>query len=202
MNANEIIVGKDYIIKIAHNSVKVKVLSHSGHSWIVKTAGGKIMPVQMADRFVRAVDHTPETVTILVPAESQEPQTPEPETATGPIIPAAPAPVPSTVPTEPVTPQAAIQVPPPGTSTPTATEKKLSMLDAAAKVLETATAPMTAKEILSAMEEAGLWKPGKGLTPDRTILAGIFTEIKRKLHPRFRKTAPGTFEYIGGANHD
>ena len=62
MNENEIHAGKDYIIKVGHNEVKVKVLSHTGHSWIVKTAGGKIMPIQMADRFVRQLNAVPESI--------------------------------------------------------------------------------------------------------------------------------------------
>jgi len=181
MNTNEIIVGRDYIIKIAHNNVKVKVLSHTGHSWIVKTAGGKIMPIQMADRFVRPVAPAGDVPlqTPAMPAEAEEP-----------IVQPVLVPAPVTAPAE------------PATSALVASEKKLSMLDAAAKVLETAAAPMTVKEILAAMEEAGLWKPGKGLTPANSLVAAIGVETRRKPHPRFRKTAPGTFEYAGGRENE
>lgn len=181
MNANEIIVGKDYILKIAHNNVKVKVLSQSGHSWIVKTAGGKIMPIQMADRFVRQVAPAGEVPlqTPATPAEAEEP-----------IVPPVPVPAPVPAPAEPATPALV------------ATEKKLSMLDAAAQVLKDAGHPMKINDILDAMQTSDIWTPGKGLTPDRTIIAGISVEMKKKPHPRFRKTAPGTFEYVGGVNHD
>jgi len=193
MDANEIIVGKDYIVKVGHNDVKVKVLNHTGHSWIVKTAGGKIMPIQMADRFVRQLNVEPESIV------------PTTEAAVPSVAPtdAVTAATEATTPAEPATlPPPAVPSSAPVTPVSATTEKKLSMLDAAAKVLETAIAPMTVKEILTAMEETGLWKPGKGLTPDRTLIAGISVEIKKKPNPRFRKTAPGTFEYIGGERHE
>jgi len=84
-------------------------------------------------------------------------------------------------------------------STPVSKPKnKLTMLDAAAKVLKDAGHPMKIKEILTAMEDSGLWAPGPGKTPDRTLIAGIGLEIRKRVKNRFRKTAPGTFEYIGG----
>ena len=181
MNENEIHAGKDYIIKVGHNEVKVKVLNHTGHSWIVKTVGGKIMPIQMADRFVRQLNAEPEPV---VPAT---------ETAALQVAPtdAVTAATEATIPSEPATvPISAI----PATEAPEP-EKKLTMLDAAAKVLETARHPMTVKEILAAMEESGLWKPGKGLTPANSLVAAIGIETRHKPNPRFLKTAPGKFEY-------
>jgi len=185
MNANEIIVGKDYILKVAHNNVKVKVLSHTGHSWIVKTAGGKIMPIQMADRFVRQLNVEPESV---APTEAHGMEA----TATPPD--AETTVTETTIPPEPATlPTSAIPV---AESATAPQDKKLSMLDAAAKVLETAPAPMTVKEILAAMEESGLWTPGKGLTPANSLVAAIGIETRRKTNPRFRKTAPGKFEYV------
>jgi len=202
MNENEIHAGKDYIIKVGHNEVKVKVLSHTGHSWIVKTAGGKIMPIQMADRFVRQVALTGE-VPLQTPATPAEADATE--TSTSPTVPV-------TVATEVAMPEPPATVPPPAippteAATPATipvatTEKKLSMLDAAAKVLEAATAPMTVKEIIAAMEESGLWKPGNGLTPANSLVAAVGQEIKKKPSPRFRKTAPGKFEYAGGERHE
>jgi len=185
MNANEIIVGKDYILKIAHNEVKVKVLSNVGHSWIIKTAGGKIMPIQMADRFVRQVAPAGDVPlqTLAAPAEAEEPIVP-PAPVPAPVQPPVPAPA------EPATPA------------PVATEKKISMLDAAAQVLKDAGHPMKIQEILDAMQTSGIWKPGLGKTPDRTLIAGLGLEIRRRVKNRFRKTASGTFEYVGGANHD
>ena len=82
MNANEIHAGKDYLVKIAFNEVKVKVRSHTGHSWIVRTAGGRIMPIQNIDRFVKPLESVPLPVTLPVP---EEPQNPVAEAMTAPI---------------------------------------------------------------------------------------------------------------------
>ena len=205
MNVNEIIVGKDYILKVAHNNVKVKVLSHTGHSWIVKTAGGKIMPVQMADRFVRSLNVEPEAVSPASevpqnpasPAEVNETEVPASPTDAGTMATEAITPEPSATVPPPAVPAELALISPPVPATPISAtaEKTLSMLDAAAKVLEAATAPMTIKEILAVMEESGFWKPGKGLTPANSLVAAVGQEIKKKSNPRFRKTAPGKFEY-------
>ncbi len=74
--------------------------------------------------------------------------------------------------------------------------KKMSMLDAAAEVLKGASHPMSAKELIVAMEEANLWKSPGGSTPHNTLSAAIAREIKKEdpFHGRFRKTAPGKFE--------
>jgi len=182
MNANEIIIGKDYILKIAHNDVKVKVLSNVGHSWIVKTAGGKVMPIQNADRFIRQIVPAGEVPLQTSEAEGTETPATPPEAETAATAAAIP-PEPVTVPTS-ATPATEATEP----------EKKLTMLDAAAKVLETATTPMTIKDILTAMEESGIWTPGTGKTPGNSLISAIGTECRRKTNPRFRKTAPGTFE--------
>jgi len=213
MNANEIIVGKDYIIKVGHNEVKVKVLNHTGHSWIVKTVGGKIMPIQMADRFVRPLNVEPESVAPAGEVSLQAPATPAeangteasalPTDAVTAVTKATTPPEPATVPS-PAVPTELAPVPPaaPVTPVPATAEKKFSMLDAAAQVLQTAGHPMKIQEILDAMQTAGIWTPGRGLTPDRTLIASIGIEQRRKPNPRFRKTAPGTFEYIGGERHE
>jgi len=205
MNENEIHAGKDYIIKVGHNEVKIKVLSHTGHSWIVKTAGGKIMPIQMADRFVRQVAPAGDVPlqTPASPAEANETEAPVSPTdavtaATEATIPPEPATVtPPTVPAE----LALISPSVPANLVSATTEKKLSMLDAAAQVLKTAGHPMKINDILDAMQTTGLWKPGPGKTPDRTLISGFGTEIRRRIKNRFRKTAPDTFEYVGGQNN-
>lgn len=194
MQEHEIQTGKDYIVKIAHNQVKVRVLNGSDHSWMVKTSGGKFMSVSNAERFVRAVEHPP------IPANEAPHQTTEVQVAEAVAMPpeAVTTPTAATMPPEPVT------VPTSASSATEATEpeKKLTMLDAAAQILESATTPMTIKDILTAMEESGLWQPGTGKTPGNSLISAIGTEQRRKPNPRFRKTAPGTFEYAGGADHE
>lgn len=69
----------------------------------------------------------------------------------------------------------------------------MSGLDAAAKVLTDAGAPLNAKEILERIQKANLWKT-KGKTPQATLYAAIIREIAAKGDgSRFRKTERGHF---------
>lgn len=73
-------------------------------------------------------------------------------------------------------------------------EKKLGALDAAAKVLAGRTNPMTAKGLVEAMAEKGLWSSPGGKTPDATLSAAINREIAAKgKESRFKKVGPGQF---------
>jgi len=67
-------------------------------------------------------------------------------------------------------------------------------LDAAARVLEEAGQPLTAKQIVTAAEAKGYWKSPGGKTPDRTLYAAIAREIAAKgPQSRFRKVERGKF---------
>ncbi len=78
-----------------------------------------------------------------------------------------------------------------------ATNKPLSGLDAAAKVLADAGQPMRARELVNTMIERGLWKSG-GKTPHATIYAAMIREIAAKKNAaRFRKTDRGLFAFNG-----
>ena len=72
-------------------------------------------------------------------------------------------------------------------------EKKMSMLDAAVEVLRGASLPMSAKEMIAAMEEKGLWKSQTGKTPSNTLSAAIGREISTKENSRFKKADKGKF---------
>jgi len=72
-------------------------------------------------------------------------------------------------------------------------EKKMSMLDAAVEVLRGASLPMSAKEMIAAMEEKGLWKSQTGKTPSNTLSAAIGREILTKENSRFKKAEKGKF---------
>jgi hypothetical protein len=78
---------------------------------------------------------------------------------------------------------------------PTGGAKKLSALDAAAKVLaETGTA-MNCQELIQVMADKGLWTSPGGKTPAATLYAAIHLEQKKKgAAARFRKTDRGKFE--------
>ena len=71
--------------------------------------------------------------------------------------------------------------------------KKMSMLNAAIEVLKTASQPMSAKELIAAMEEANLWKSPNGQTPANSLSAAILRECGQKENPRFAKTEKGRF---------
>lgn len=71
---------------------------------------------------------------------------------------------------------------------------KNSGLDAAAKVLAEAGAPMNAKAIVETALAKGYWA-SKGATPWATIYSAVIREIAAKgAESRFRKTARGMFE--------
>lgn len=83
-------------------------------------------------------------------------------------------------------------------ATKPATDKPMSGLDAAAKVLADAGEPMRAKAIVDAVIGGGLWKSG-GKTPHATIYAAMIREIAAKGDAsRFRKTDRGLFAYNAG----
>lgn len=72
--------------------------------------------------------------------------------------------------------------------------KRLSGLDAAAKVLMDAKEPMNAQAIIKAMSEKGLWKSPGGKTPHATIYAAMIRDIKlRGREARFIKKDRGLF---------
>lgn len=72
--------------------------------------------------------------------------------------------------------------------------KRMSCLDAAAKVLGEATEPMGAKEMIEAMAAKGYWNSPGGATPHATLYAAIIREIAKKgTESRFAKTDRGRF---------
>jgi hypothetical protein len=73
-------------------------------------------------------------------------------------------------------------------------EKRMSGLDAAAKVLEEAGQPMNAKEMVETAEAKGYWKSPGGKTPHATVYSAIIREIKVKgAEARFCKADRGKF---------
>jgi len=64
--------------------------------------------------------------------------------------------------------------------------KKLSLLDAAAKVLEP-EAPLNAKELVAKAVAAGLWIPTAAKTPEQSLYSAIFREIATKEESRIVK---------------
>lgn len=74
--------------------------------------------------------------------------------------------------------------------------KRLSALDAAAKVLAKAGKPMRSREMITAMAMQGLWSSPKGKTPHATLYSSMLREITTKgKKARFRKTDRGLFGF-------
>ena len=74
------------------------------------------------------------------------------------------------------------------------TEKKLSAIDAATKVLGEETEPLTAKQLIERMAAKGYWKSPAGKTPASTLYAAIIREIQRQGDDsRFQKADRGLF---------
>ena len=72
--------------------------------------------------------------------------------------------------------------------------KRISGLDAAAKVLAEAGQPMSASAIVEAAEAKGYWKSPGGKTPAATVYSAIIREIAVKgKDARFVKADRGTF---------
>lgn len=79
--------------------------------------------------------------------------------------------------------------------------KKMSALDAAAKVLAESGEPMAAKAMIDAMANKGYWTSPGGKTPQATLYAAILREIQTKgADARFQKTERGHFAINAGAN--
>jgi hypothetical protein len=75
-----------------------------------------------------------------------------------------------------------------------ATEKKLSAIDAAAKVLGESKEPMNTKEMVEAMSAKKYWTSPGGKTPHATLYSAILREIQKKGDDaRFRKVERGRF---------
>jgi hypothetical protein len=76
--------------------------------------------------------------------------------------------------------------------------KKTSALDAAAKVLGEAGAPMNCMELIEAMSKKGYWTSPGGATPHATLYSAIAREIKLKgKGARFQKRERGKFGVHG-----
>lgn len=79
-------------------------------------------------------------------------------------------------------------------SAATRKRKGLSLICAAAKILESSPEPMGATALVAAAREQRLWTPGAGKTPSQTLYSSIIREIKAKGElARFRKSSRGRF---------
>ena len=81
------------------------------------------------------------------------------------------------------------------TTAPAASEKKLSLLNAALEVLKSGEESLTTRQMVGAAKDRGLWTPGSGKTPEQTLYSAIMREIRDKGDAsRFEKDARGHFK--------
>ena len=79
--------------------------------------------------------------------------------------------------------------------------KGLSLLSAAAAVLERTGEAMPVGAMVKEAKDSGLWTPTGGKTPEQTLYSAIIREIKDKGEAsRFRKDGRGRFAFAGQAN--
>ena len=72
--------------------------------------------------------------------------------------------------------------------------KKVSAIDAAARVLGEAKEPMNCQELIKQMADKGYWTSPGGKTPHATLYSAITREINTKGNDsRFKKTERGNF---------
>jgi hypothetical protein len=78
------------------------------------------------------------------------------------------------------------------------TEKRMSAIDAAAKVLAETGEPMNAKQLIDTIVSGGYWTSPAGKTPHATLYSAILREISAKgANSRFKKTERGKFATNG-----
>jgi hypothetical protein len=79
-------------------------------------------------------------------------------------------------------------------------EKKVSALDAAARVLAEEGRPMSCKELIATMAAKGYWASPKGATPEATLYSAVLRELTAKgSAARFTKAERGKFARNLGA---
>ena len=138
---SEITVGTKVIVKVGRNEVEVTVTEITEHGWKVKSQStGREFEVRRIERIVTE------------PVEDAEAA--EPETAPA----AAAAPETETAEPEPEEEDNAVDPAPESESGPRP-EKKLSLLNAAAKVLAACRTPMNCKEMIAKAVEMGSGRP-------------------------------------------
>ncbi len=75
-------------------------------------------------------------------------------------------------------------------------EKKLSLMDAAVKVLKMTGEPMNTREMVQVAILKGLWIPTSCKTPEQTLYGSIFREMSTKENPRIIKSEQkGKFKF-------
>lgn len=178
MKACDVQIGGEYMAKINKEKVPVRITAEkTGGGWsAINTATNKKVYISLA-RFLEPMP---------VEAETQVKEDSPPMVAeVAPVI-AETTDGPATKPTRTRKPKSDVE--------PKVAKSSLSQLDAAVKVLEETTEPMTTKAMVEAMATKGYWTSPGGKTPHATLYSAILRELQNKGETgRFIKTDRGHF---------
>lgn len=164
--SNEFKAGDRAYTKVGRNLVEVRVKAKTETGWTVTTRTGRTLAV-------RSLEAVPGAAAGIASAGT-------PKAATKAAKAAAKA-----------APKAA-----PKTEAAAVPKKGLSLLNAAATVLERSGEAMPVRAMIEEAKASGLWTPTGGKTPEQTLYSAIIREIKDKGGAsRFRKDGRGRFSF-------
>ena len=164
--SNEFKAGDRAYTKVGRNLVEVRVKAKTETGWTVTTRTGRTLAV-------RSLEAVPGAAAGIASAAT-------PKAAAKAAKAAAKA-----------TPKAA-----PKSEAAAVPKKGLSLLNAAATVLERSGEAMPVRAIIEEAKASGLWTPTGGKTPEQTLYSAIIREIKDKGESsRFRKDGRGRFSF-------
>ncbi len=169
---NEITIGARALTKVGRNMIEVEVIGFDNGKWRVKS-------LSTNREFMVSKVETINSTNIMEDTMSDINENIEQENA------------------EQIVPEAENDAPNPAPESGGQPEKKLSLLNAAVKVLEQSQVPLNVKEMLAKAEESGLWMPSGAKTPEQSLYSALFREIRDKENPRIRKSEKrrGAFEF-------
>ena len=164
--SNEFKAGDRAYTKVGRNLVEVRVKAKTETGWTVTTRTGRTLAV-------RSLEAVPGAAAGIASAGT-------PKAAAKAAKAAAKA-----------APKAA-----PKTEATAVPKKGLSLLNAAATVLERSGEAMPVRAMIEEAKASGLWTPTGGKTPEQTLYSAIIREIKDKGGAsRFRKDGRGRFSF-------
>jgi len=164
--SNEFKAGDRAYTKVGRNLVEVRVKAKTETGWTVTTRTGRTLAV-------RSLEAVPGAAAGIASAATPKAAAKAAKTAAKATPKAAPKSEAAAVP-----------------------KKGLSLLNAAATVLERSGEAMSVRAMIEEAKASGLWTPTGGKTPEQTLYSAIIREIKDKGESsRFRKDGRGRFSF-------
>ena len=164
--SNEFKAGDRAYTKVGRNLVEVRVKAKTETGWTVTTRTGRTLAV-------RSLEAVPGAAAGIASAAVPKAAAKAAKTAAKATPKAAPKSEAAAVP-----------------------KKGLSLLNAAATVLERSGEAMPVRAMIEEAKASGLWTPTGGKTPEQTLYSAIIREIKDKGGAsRFRKDGRGRFSF-------